>query len=150
MEKHINSSLHIGKSKHRAVARPGFQATGLVPESCSSFPAPILGILGFPTCSAGDAGEEGLMPGSGRPLAEGNWLPTPAFLPGKFHGQRCLAGYSPRLHTVPKRQTRLSTHTHTHPQILPQYLVLGVKILKTIKIDFFSLNIFGIIRFKSK
>ena len=23
------------------------------------------------------------------------WQPTPAFLPGKFHGQRSLAGYSP-------------------------------------------------------
>ena len=23
------------------------------------------------------------------------WLPTPILLPGEFHGQRCLAGYSP-------------------------------------------------------
>ena len=23
------------------------------------------------------------------------WLPTPVFLPGEFHGQRSLAGYSP-------------------------------------------------------
>ena len=23
------------------------------------------------------------------------WLPTPLFLPGEFHGQRNLAGYSP-------------------------------------------------------
>ena len=23
------------------------------------------------------------------------WQPTPIFLPGKFHGQRSLAGYSP-------------------------------------------------------
>ena len=23
------------------------------------------------------------------------WLPTPAFVPGEFHGQRSLAGYSP-------------------------------------------------------
>jgi len=23
------------------------------------------------------------------------WLPTPAFLPGKFHGRRSLVGYSP-------------------------------------------------------
>ena len=26
------------------------------------------------------------------------WLPTPVFLPGKSHGQRSLAGYSPRGH----------------------------------------------------
>ena len=25
----------------------------------------------------------------------GEWLPTPVFLPGEFHGQRGLAGYSP-------------------------------------------------------
>ena len=30
---------------------------------------------------------------------------TPVFLPGKFHGRRSLAGYSPRGH---KSQTRLS------------------------------------------
>ena len=24
-----------------------------------------------------------------------NWQPTPVFLPGKSHGQRSLAGYSP-------------------------------------------------------
>ena len=24
-----------------------------------------------------------------------NWQPTPVFLPGKFHGHRSLAGYSP-------------------------------------------------------
>ena len=26
------------------------------------------------------------------------WLPTPVFLPGKFHGQQSLVGYSPRGH----------------------------------------------------
>ena len=26
---------------------------------------------------------------------EGNWQPTPIFLPGEFHGQRSLAGYIP-------------------------------------------------------
>ena len=29
------------------------------------------------------------------PLKKGMGLPTPVFLPGKFHGQRSLAGYSP-------------------------------------------------------
>ena len=24
-----------------------------------------------------------------------DWLPTPVFLPGEFHGQRSMAGYSP-------------------------------------------------------
>ena len=26
------------------------------------------------------------------------WLSTPVFLPGEFHGQRCLADYSPWSH----------------------------------------------------
>ena len=28
-------------------------------------------------------------------VLERKWQPTPIFLPGKFHGQRSLAGYSP-------------------------------------------------------
>ena len=35
-----------------------------------------------------------MIPGSGRSPGEGN-EPTPVFLPGEFHGQRRLAGYSP-------------------------------------------------------
>ena len=34
------------------------------------------------------------------------WLPTPVFLPGEFHGQRSLVGYSPW--GITKSQTRLS------------------------------------------
>jgi len=37
-----------------------------------------------------NAGDPGLIPGSGRYPREGN-LPTPVFLPGEFHGQRSLA-----------------------------------------------------------
>ena len=42
-------------------------------------------------CSVGDPG---LIRGSGRTPAEGNGQLTPVFLPGEFHGQRSLAGYS--------------------------------------------------------
>ena len=45
-----------------------------------------------------------VMPGLGRSPGEGNGnplqQPTPAFLPGKSHGQRNMVGYSP---WVPKR-----------------------------------------------
>ena len=34
--------------------------------------------------------------GSGRFPGRRKWQPTPEFLPGKSHGQRSLAGYSPR------------------------------------------------------
>ena len=41
-----------------------------------------------------NARDVGSIPGSGRSPGEGNGN-TPGFLPGKFHGQRSLEGYSP-------------------------------------------------------
>ena len=57
--------------------------------------------MGFPgssdgkesACSVGDLGS---IPGLGRSPGEG-WQPPPVFLPGEFHGQRSLAGYSPQV-----------------------------------------------------
>ena len=50
--------------------------------------------------SACNAGDLGLIPGSGETPGEGNgnpwrreWQPTPVFLPGKVRGQRSLVGY---------------------------------------------------------
>ena len=51
-----------------------------------------------PSASAGDAGDPrvvGLIPGSGRSPGNRKWQPTPVFLPGSFHGEGSLAGYSP-------------------------------------------------------
>ena len=45
--------------------------------------------------SAYNAGDLGSIPGLGRSPGEGNSNPPPVFLPGKSHGQRILAGYSP-------------------------------------------------------
>ena len=45
--------------------------------------------------SAGNAEDPGSIPGLGRSPGEGNDKPTPVSLPGEFHGQRSLAGYSP-------------------------------------------------------
>jgi len=39
------------------------------------------------------AGDLSLIPGSGR-SSRREWQPTPVFLPGEFHGQRSLVGYS--------------------------------------------------------
>ena len=36
------------------------------------------------------------------------------FLSGKFHGQRCLEGYSPRGPKESDMTERLNTYTHTH------------------------------------
>ena len=56
--------------------------------------------MGFPSGSDGkesvfNAGDTGSIPGSGRSPREEKWPPTLVFLPGKPHGQRTPAGYSP-------------------------------------------------------
>ena len=38
------------------------------------------------------------------------WQPSPVFLPGKFHGQKILAGYSP----WGRKELNIAEHTHTH------------------------------------
>ena len=40
------------------------------------------------------AGDTGSILGSGNSPGEGNGIPTPVFLPGKFQGQGSLADYS--------------------------------------------------------
>ena len=59
--------------------------------------------FGFPggsevKASASNAGDPGLIPGSGRFPGEGNGNPTPVFLPGESHGLRSLVGCSPQGH----------------------------------------------------
>ena len=50
-------------------------------------------------CNSGGTGDVGLTSGSGRSPGEGHGYPPQLFLPGEFHGQRSLAGYSPWGHT---------------------------------------------------
>ena len=45
--------------------------------------------------NSGDVRDRGLISGLGRFLGVENGNPTPVFLPGKFHGERSLTGYSP-------------------------------------------------------
>ena len=58
-------------------------------------------VLDFPGDSGGkesacSARDPGLISQSGRSPGEGNeWLSTPVLLPGEFHEQRSLVGYSP-------------------------------------------------------
>ena len=47
-----------------------------------------------PPANAGDTRDAGSIPELGRFPLNGKWKPTQVFLPGKFHGQRSLLGYS--------------------------------------------------------
>ena len=59
----------------------------------ASFYFSMLGaVVKNPPANAEDIRDVGLMPGSGRSPWRRKWQPTPAFLPGKPHGQRSLAG----------------------------------------------------------
>ena len=62
-------------------------------------------------CNAADTRDGGSTPGSGRSPWRRNWQPTPVFLPGESHGQRRLAGYSPKGCKESDMTERLSTHT---------------------------------------
>ena len=65
-----------------------------------------------PACNAGDVGS---IPGWEDSLWRREWLPTPVFLPGGFHGQRSLVGYSP-WGCKESDTTKVTEHTQTHAQ----------------------------------
>ena len=64
--------------------------------------------LGFPagasdkesSCQCRGPDRHGFEPSVGKVPWRGAWQPTPVFLPGGFHGQRSLTGYSPQGRTV--------------------------------------------------
>ena len=49
--------------------------------------------------NAGDTKDAGSIPWVRKIPWRRKWQPTALYLPGKFHGQRSLAGYSPLGHT---------------------------------------------------
>ena len=70
--------------------------------------------------SACNAGDLGLIPGVRKIPWRKTWQPTPVFLPGKSHGQRSLAGYSPW-----SGKELDTTMTNTHAQNELPYLSHG-------------------------
>ena len=73
---------------------------------------------GFPggsevKASARNAGDLGLIPGSGRFPWRRKWQPTPVFLPGESQGRRSLVGYSPRARQESDTTERLHSLTHS-------------------------------------
>ena len=57
-------------------------------------------VVKCPPAKIGDIRDTGSIPGSERSPGGGKWQPTPVFLPGEFHGQSSLMGYSPWDHKV--------------------------------------------------
>ena len=68
-------------------------------------------MINNPPANAGDTGDMGSIPGSGRSPTRRKWQLTPVFLPGKFHGQRSPVGYSPWDGKESDTTEQMSTHT---------------------------------------
>ena len=66
-----------------------------------------------PPASAGDTRDTSLILALEDPL-EKEMAASPVFLPGKSHGPRSLAGYSPWGHKESDTTEYTHTHTHTH------------------------------------
>ena len=76
-----------------------------------------------PPVNAGDGRDASLISGSGiSPEQEVATHSTPGFLPGKFHGQRSLAGYSPRGHK--ESDTTKQLHFFSSPKLFFCLLLL--------------------------
>ena len=69
----------------------------------------LLFVCFYYSANAGDAEELGFYSSVGKIPWRKTWYPTPIFLPGKFHGQRSLADYSPRGRRV--RHVLATEHT---------------------------------------
>ena len=86
--------------------------------------------------SACNAEDPGLIPGSGTIPREGNGYPSPVFVPGEFHGQRSLAGYSP----WGRQESDTTEHKHiTEEESSSRLCILNLVDLWTIQND---LNMF--------
>ena len=66
-------------------------------------------------CKAGDAGDGYSIPGLERFPGEGDDNPLRVFLPGKFYGQRSLAGYI----FLDHKHSDMTEHTHGTLQEIP-------------------------------
>ena len=110
---HLFDDSH--SKRHELLSDCGFDLDHTDDESCRAhFHVPISHLYVF-------LGEKNLFP---LPLHwRRAWQPTPVFLPGEFHGQRSLAGYSPRGHKELDTTEWLSL---THVSILDCLVSCGI------------------------
>ena len=81
-----------------------------------------------PAANAGDTRHLDSTPWVGMVPLKRKWQPTPVFLPGESHGQRSLAGYSPRGHKESGMDG--SDLAHKHGSAIP-LLAIYLNVLKS-------------------
>ena len=74
----------------------------------------VVRLVKNPPINAGDARDEGCILWVWKILWRRKQQPAPVFLPGEFHGQRSLAGYSPWGGKESDTTDCICTQTHTH------------------------------------
>ena len=79
-----------------------------LPLLYSSWGFPGGAVVKNPSAKAGDIRDYGFNPWVRKIPWRRTQQPTPVFLPGKSHGQRSLAGYSPQGHRVGHDWARMS------------------------------------------
>ena len=78
--------------------------------------SPVAHRVKNPPVNVEDTRDAGSTPGSGRFFWRSKQQPSPVFLPGKFHAQRSLTGYT--VHRVTKSLMQLSVHAQDRTRIL--------------------------------
>ena len=76
-----------------------------------------------PPANAGDSGNSGLIPGSGKSPGAGHGNPLQY---SEFHAQRSLEGYSPR----GRKESDTTDHVYTRPRTHTHTIALNTYILK--------------------
>ena len=87
----------VSPNKQQHITGPFYRPTIMLATGDESY---VWGFSGGtsneePTCQCRRHKRHGFDSWVGKILCRREWLPTPESLPGEFHGQRSLAGYSP-------------------------------------------------------
>ena len=120
---HLSSSIISLTSLFKRTKSEGLPA--------SRFKGPVPFVLGFP---GGPSGKESACQGKRcRFVAwvwktpwRRTWQPTPSFLPGGFHGQTSLVGYSPLCHRVEHDWAHIHTSLHVNTPVTQREAILKV------------------------
>ena len=130
MDMHMHTHTHTPMQFYcRSNLFFAFPLSGIIPSQHNHRAASVAVLVKNPPASIGDARDEGSISESERPPGGRKYgIPCQSVsLPGIAHGQRSLAGYSPRgcKDWDITEQPSARTHTHSYPSPGQQLLIPG-------------------------